>query len=256
MLRIAYSLLFSKWLRSILDFLLSLHLNIMDKLDQHIESIIFSSEHPITIKEIKECLEQSMETKIKKVMMEEAMKRVVEKYSDEQYPFEVVEISDGYQFLTKGAYHHTIGTLLKQKAKKRLSKAALETLAIIAYKQPTTKSQAEAIRGVSCDYSIQKLLEKELISIVGRSDGPGKPLIYATSEKFMNYFGLKSIKDLPKLKDFNLEENTIGDIAKIEEEVKQDSPEVIEVTEHPNNEPVAESQTEVNPTHEEEETDQ
>lgn len=206
----------------------------MDKIEQHIESIIFSSEHPISIKEIKDCLEQSMETKLKKGLIEDAMGNLLKKYEDEIFAFELVEISDGYQFLTKGAYHHTIGTLLKQKAKKRLSKAALETLAIIAYKQPTTKSQAEAIRGVSCDYSIQKLLEKELVTIIGRSDGPGKPLLYSTSEKFMNYFGLKSIKDLPKLKDFNVEENTVGEAAAIDEPIKQEAVEEIIITEENN----------------------
>ncbi len=192
----------------------------MDKLEQHIESVIFSSEQPISLKEIKNCLEQSMEAKLKKGLLEEAMQNLLEKYQGEEFAFEIIEISGGYQFLTKGAYHHTIGTLLKQKAKKRLSKAALETLAIIAYKQPVTKSEAEAIRGVSCDYSIQKLLEKELITIVGRSEGPGRPLLYATSEKFMNYFGLKSIQDLPKLKEFATEENTIGEAAAIDETIE------------------------------------
>jgi segregation and condensation protein B len=192
----------------------------MDKLIQHIEAIIFSSEQPIPLKEIKGCLEQSMETSIKKDLLEQAMEQLLGKYCGEEYAFEVVRIADGYQFLTKGAYHHTIGTLLKQKAKKRLSRAALETLSIIAYKQPVTKSAAERIRGVSCDYAIQKLLEKELIVIAGRSEGPGRPLLYVTSEKFMNYFGLKSIKDLPKPKDFKQEENSIGQEASIEETVQ------------------------------------
>ncbi len=192
----------------------------MDKLEQHIESIIFSSEQPIDFKEIKNCLEQSMQTKIKKGLIETALDGLIQKYQEEHFAFEIIEIAGGYQFLTKGAYHHTIGTLLKQKARKRLSRAALETLSIVAYKQPCTKTEAEAIRGVSCDYAIQKLLEKELVMIVGRSEKPGRPLLYATSEKFMNYFGLKSIKDLPKIKDFNKEENTIGEAAQIEEKVE------------------------------------
>lgn len=193
----------------------------MEKLQQHIESIIFSSEQPISIKEIKQCLEQSMDTKIKTTLVQESIEGLTSKYEGEEYAFEVIEIAGGFQFLTKGAYHHTIGVLLKQKARKRLSKAALETLAIIAYRQPVTKSDAERIRGVSCDYSIQKLLEKELVTIIGRSDKPGRPLLYATSEKFMNYFGLKNIKELPKIKDFKQEENTIGDAAAIEEKVVQ-----------------------------------
>jgi hypothetical protein len=100
--------------------------------------------------------------------------------------------------------------LLQIKAKRRLSTAALETLAIIAYKQPLSKSEIEHIRGVNCDYSIQKLLEKELIVINGKGDGPGRPLLYATSKSFMDHFGLKSVKDLPKLKDLHILDNEIG----------------------------------------------
>jgi segregation and condensation protein B len=231
----------------------------MDKLELHIESVIFSSEQPISIKEIKDCLEQSMDTKLKKGLIDTALENLIKKYQNESFSFEIVEISDGYQFLTKGAYHHTIGTLLKQKAKKRLSKAALETLAIIAYKQPTTKSQAEAIRGVSCDYSIQKLLEKELVTILGRSDGPGKPLLYATSDKFMNYFGLKSIKDLPKLKDFNVEENTIGEAAAGEEVIEKPAVEEIVITENSNtgaNPQLEENEVSIEPTVNEEEKEE
>ena len=94
---------------------------------------------------------------------------------------------------------------------KRLSQAALETLSIVAYKQPVSKTELEQIRGVSCDYAIQKLLEKELVEIQGRSDAPGRPLVYGTSEKFMDYFGIKSLKDLPKPKDFKDVENVIGE---------------------------------------------
>ena len=129
----------------------------------------------------------------------------------------MLEIAEGYQFLTKGAYHNTVGTLLKQKTRKRLSRAALETLAIVAYKQPVSKSEIEKIRGVNSDYALQKLLEKELVSIVGRSEGPGKPLLYGAGDKFMNYFGLKSIKDLPQPKEFKDPDNLIGEPEEIEE---------------------------------------
>jgi len=108
---------------------------------------------------------------------------------------------------------------LRQTTKKRLSRAAMETLSIIAYKQPVTKSEMEKIRGVSCDYAVQKLLEKELVDIKGRSDGPGKPLLYGTSEKFMDYFGLKNLGELPKPKDFKEPDSEIGEKAPIEEVV-------------------------------------
>jgi len=121
-----------------------------------------------------------------------------------------VELADVFHFLTKPAYHQSIGIFLKQNSQKKLSRSALETLSIIAYKQPVSKSELEKIRGVNCDYSIQKLLEKELITISGRDEGPGRPLLYSTSDKFLNYFGLTSIMGLPKLREFESSENEIG----------------------------------------------
>lgn len=136
---------------------------------------------------------------------------IQEKFKAEEFSIELVKSGGGYQFLTKPAYQASIGILLKQQSKKRLSNSALETLSIIAYKQPITKSEAEQIRGVNCDYSIQKLLEKELIEIKGKTDGVGRPLLYGTSQKFMDYFGINDLKELPTPKDFTTEENTIGE---------------------------------------------
>ena len=216
----------------------------MDQLAQHIESLIFTADIPISLKEIKKCLEEALDTKFKKEMLEEAIQQLKDRYNQEDFAFELVEIAEGYQFLTKGAYHQTVGTFLKQTTRKRLSRAALETLSIIAYKQPVTKGDLEKIRGVSCDYSIQKLLEKELVSITGRSEGPGRPLLYATSDKFMDYFGLKSITDLPKLKDFKEPDSEIGEKAPIEEEVtvaEEKSDEPIDAVQTDEETPPAES---------------
>ena len=140
-----------------------------------------------------------------------ALEQINEKYAGEEFPFEVVKTGGGFQFLTKPAYQSSIGILLKQRSKKRLSTSALETLSIIAYKQPVTKSEMEQIRGVNCDYSVQKLLEKELIEIKGKSDSLGRPLLYGTSDRFMDYFGINDLKDLPTPKDFATEENEIGE---------------------------------------------
>ena len=189
----------------------------MDQLVQHIESIVFVSESPISFKEIKSCLEETFETKFKKPALEKAIDELKEKYQEEHFSFEFLEIAGGFQFLTKPSFHNSVGTLLRQNNKRRLSKAALETLSIIAYKQPVVKSEMEKIRGVSCDYSVQKLLEKELIAIVGRSEAPGRPLMYGTSDKFMDYFGLKSLDDMPKPKDFKEPDNEIGEQAPIDE---------------------------------------
>ena len=189
----------------------------MNHLAQHIESLIFVAHQPISKAEIKSCLQETFETKLKLKDLDDSLLFIKEKYSAEQFPFEMLEIAGGYQFLTKGAYHGTIGNYIKQTTKKQLSRAAMETLSIVAYKQPVTKSEIEKIRGVSCDYSMQKLLEKELIDIAGRSDAPGRPLVYVTSKRFMDYFGISSVKDLPKLKDFKTTENEIGEASDIEE---------------------------------------
>lgn len=171
----------------------------------HIEALIFASEKPLTTLEITDLINQAfgfMEDKIMLDQIESAIEGILEKYKAEFYPFEVRESGGGWQFLTKRDFHKTVAQLNGDKFLKRLSTAALETLSIIAYKQPVTKSEIEAIRGVSSDYAIQKLLEKDLIVITGRNEAlPGHPLVYGTSKNFMDYFGLNSAEDLPKLKE-------------------------------------------------------
>lgn len=171
----------------------------------HIEALVFASDKPLTPIDITELINNAfgfMEDKITMEQVQTAMEGIVEKYQSDFYPFEMRESGGGWQFLTKKEFHKTVAQLNQEKYLKRLSAAALETLAIIAYKQPITKSDIESIRGVSCDYSIQKLLEKELIVISGRNEElPGKPLIYNTSRNFMDYFGINSPNDLPKLKE-------------------------------------------------------
>jgi len=148
-----------------------------------------------------------MEERITLDQVESCIEGIHEKYQSEFYPFEVKESGGGWQFLTKKDFHKTIAQLNGDKFLKRLSTAAMETLAIIAYKQPITKGEIESIRGVNSDYSIQKLLEKELIVITGRSEHlPGKPLVYATSRNFMDYFGINSAEDLPKIKEIIAEQ--------------------------------------------------
>ena len=152
-----------------------------------------------------------MEERVSLDQIEAAVEGIREKYNAEFYPFEVRQSGGGWQFLTKKEFHTTIVQLNGDKFLKRLSNAALETLAIIAYRQPVTKGEVEAIRGVNSDYSIQKLLEKELIIISGRNeDLPGKPLIYCTSKTFMDYFGINSADDLPKIKEVLAEQTIQG----------------------------------------------
>jgi len=177
----------------------------INNLIPHIEALIFASDKPLSTLEIVELVNNAfgfMEEKILLDQVEAAIDGIVEKYQSEFYPFEVKQSGGGWQFLTKKDYHKTIAQLNGDKFLKRLSAAALETLAIIAYKQPITKGEIEAIRGVNSDYTVQRLLEKELIIISGRNEKlPGHPLIYQTSKNFMDYFGLNSADDLPKIRE-------------------------------------------------------
>lgn len=171
----------------------------------HIEALIFASDKPLTALEVTDLANNAfgfMEDKITLDQVEAAIQGINEKYSSEFYPFEMRQSGGGWQFLTKKDYHKTIAQLNGDKFLKRLSAAALETLAIVAYKQPVTKGEIEAIRGVSSDYAVQKLLEKELIIISGRNEKmPGHPLVYSTSKNFMDYFGINSADDLPRIKE-------------------------------------------------------
>jgi segregation and condensation protein B len=183
----------------------------LDFLHRHIEALIFCAPEPITVSDIVKCLTEMFEAEIPLEHIESAVNVLQEKYNQEDFSFALEHLGGGYQFLTKPAYQASISILLKQQSQKRLSSAQLETLSIIAYKQPITKGEVEQIRGVNSDYSVQKLLEKELIEIKGKSEGVGKPLIYGTSQKFMEYFGINSLQDLPQPKDFSQNENQIGE---------------------------------------------
>jgi segregation and condensation protein B len=176
----------------------------------HIEALIFASDKALSNEEIVELINNALgfiEDRADFNQIETAIQGIKEKYDSEFYAFELKQSGGGWQFLTKPMYHKTIALLNGDKFLKKLSAAALETLAIIAYKQPITKSEIESIRGVNCDYAVQKLLEKDLIIISGRNeDAVGKPLIYATSKSFMDYFGINSASDLPKINEVLMEE--------------------------------------------------
>lgn len=140
-----------------------------------------------------------------------AIQRLEERYQSDEFAYQIQKVAGGYQFLTKPAYQASIGILLKQQSKKRLSTSAMETLSIIAYKQPISKTEIENIRGVNCDYAVQKLLDKGLIEITGKADTVGRPMLYGTTVKFMEYFGINDLNELPVPKDFSGEVNMIGE---------------------------------------------
>jgi segregation and condensation protein B len=185
----------------------------MENPELYIEALIFSSEQSIRIEEIMYCLQSACERDFTNEEVALSIGKIQKKYQNENFAIELVNISNGYQFLTKKDYHPVISLLQLQRSKKKLSPAALETLAIIAYKQSVTKLEIEQIRGVNSDYSVQKLLEKELITIVGKSETVGRPILYSTSQQFMDYFGINNLNELPQIKEFTDNSISIGEQA-------------------------------------------
>lgn len=180
-------------------------------MSRHIEALIYASEYGIGVAEIKQVLMSSSDSTLDEQAILTALAALKARYLQDDYVLELKEINNGYQFLTKPIYYDTINQLQSHRSKKKLSPAALETLAIVAYRQPITKLEIEQIRGVNCDYSVQRLLEKDLIKIMGKANSLGKPLLYGTSDLFMDHFGIANTADLPKLKEIIQDDNTIGE---------------------------------------------
>ena len=177
----------------------------------HIEATIFASPEGVSTSDLKYILFDALGLEVNKAELLEMLAQIREKYEREEHILSLHEINQHYQFLTKNTYHETVNQLQSHRDKKKLSQSALETLAIIAYRQPITKLEIEQIRGVNCDYSVQRLLEKKLIQITGKADTIGRPLLYGTSEAFMHYFGINHVADLPQLKDVVDADNSIGE---------------------------------------------
>jgi len=157
-----------------------------------IQALLFSAEEPLTSTQVKLCLEET-------IHLDEVITEINDYFEQEGLPVWVQKIAQGYRLMTRDEYEPWIRRLYQNQGNVKLSKSALETLSIIAYKQPITRSEIDAIRGVSS--YLKSLLEKNLIEIKGRQEGPGRPLLYGTSSHFLEYFGLNSLKDLPKLKE-------------------------------------------------------
>ena len=165
-----------------------------------IEALVFASDEPISAGEIIKAIKEidGPETEITPEDIDSTVDALNEKLNSNENAFQILKLAGGYCFATKPEYSKYLGYLSSEKSKRRLSQAALETLAIIAYKQPITKPEIEVIRGVNSDYMINTLLEKNLITIDGRAESIGRPLLYKTTIEFLKYFGLNKISDLPK----------------------------------------------------------
>jgi len=166
---------------------------VLEKLKEIVEALIFASDTPIGIDQLKGFIEETTPGQISKEI--EALNL---EYKQNNRAFHIIHVAGGYQMVTREAYSQWVKKLFMKKIKSRLTQAALETLSVIAFKQPVSKTEVSAIRGVNCDAVIKTLLERKLINITGRSDGPGRPLIYSTTKEFLRYFGVNDISDLPK----------------------------------------------------------
>jgi segregation and condensation protein B len=204
-----------------------------------IEAMIFASDEPLSIKTLKDVFEAS-EIDGQRIEIEpEEIKHIIdelnEEYSAGQRSYHIIEIAGGYQYATFPKYSSWVGKIFKEKARRRLSQSAMESLAIVAYKQPVTKPDLEFIRGVNCDYVLKTLLERDLVAIIGRASTPGRPLLYGTTQQFLRHFGLNSLTDLPKPREIEelLDETELEVEKRLLEEQKIAEEEEIEATQKP-----------------------
>ena len=167
------------------------------KIKATVECLLFVSGDPVSLKELSSALEVDQAT-LKKII-----NQLTDDFDDEARGIKIVEINGSYQLCSKSELYEYVEKLLKPKAKTGLSKASLETLSIIAYKQPITKSSIDSVRGVKSDACITRLAEKDMIKEIGRMEGPGRPILYGTTDTFLRLFGLKSIVELPPLNNMD-----------------------------------------------------
>lgn len=173
------------------------------KIKSAIESLLFVSGDPLTIKDLSNTLDVS--TKIIKSILDEMQRE----YDEEKRGIKLISINGEYQLVTKADNSDYIQKLLKKNKRQSLSQASLESLAIIAYKQPITRVDIDEIRGVKSESALQRLLEKDLIKEVGRLEVPGRPILFGTTEEFLRQFGLRELNELPSLDLYDDKDNDI-----------------------------------------------
>ena len=169
----------------------------MEKIDQIIEALLFASPEPLTQKKVNSIFDNNAPD------LKSIINKLNNKYATQDHGIEILEIAGGFQIRTKSYFDNYVRKLLNNSGHLYLSKAALEALSIISYKQPISKPDIESIRGVDCGGVLKTLLKKSLIMIKGRQDSPGRPLMYKTTNEFLQVFGLKRLSDLPKLKEIS-----------------------------------------------------
>lgn len=186
-----------------------------------IEALLFASERPLSAEEMKVGFSGDVST----AEIREALETLMSEYEAMNRGFKLYEIAGGYQVASDIRYADTLKRFYESREKKKFSQAALETLSVIAYRQPVTRADIEAIRGVTVDGAVKTLLERSLVKIVGRKDVPGRPLLYGTTQDFLERFGLKSIKELPALSEYTLKDL---DPSLLPTEMKQEGAQIAE----------------------------
>ena len=174
---------------------------------QIIEALLFATDEPLTFKQMMDIFEILEEgerpAKIDQATIGRYIDELNKEYEDGQRAFRIVKVAGGYQFATQPQFARWLGKMVQEKSRRKLSVSALESLAVIAYKQPVTKPELEAIRGVNADYVLHTLLERNLITIVGRTATPGRPLLYGTTREFLKHFGINDLSELPKPREID-----------------------------------------------------
>jgi len=200
-----------------------------------IESLLFASDEPLTLSQLNEILSSPEHPGPRIRMKEDEIIGVIRELNAEYVragrSFRIISVAGGFQFATMPDFAEWLGRLVKEKAKRKLSPATLETLSVVAYKQPVTKPEVEAIRGVNADYAMGKLLERGLITIVGRAATPGRPLLYGTTADFLKHFGINDLSELPKPReieeimadhDDEMEREILRRMGKTDEEIEDE----------------------------------
>jgi len=160
-----------------------------------LEALLIATDQPVSAARLARVLGGGVDSR----RVRKLMQTMREEYDAQGRAFQIEEIAEGFQILTRPEFHEWVAKLRKTRREERLTPSAIETLAIVAFKQPVLRAEIDDIRGVHCGPLLRGLIEKSLVKIVGRQNAPGRPILYGTTRRFLQVFGLKSIKDLPKL---------------------------------------------------------
>ena len=176
----------------------------MDEIElrRSIEALLFASEKPLSPEELEEAFDGS----VKAAKIREQIDALRDECEEQRRGFRVYEIAGGFQLASAIDFAEVLKRFYQSREKKKMTPASLETLSVIAYRQPVTRADIEGVRGVNVDAAVKGLLEKGLIRITGRKEVPGRPILYGTTREFLEHFGLKSLEELPPLSEYSLKD--------------------------------------------------